>query len=39
MQKLLWKLEQLQSEINELTFMRDFKLLIKYVLQDYSQFL
>jgi hypothetical protein len=35
-QKMLWKMEQLQSDINELTFMRDFKLLIQYVLHSYS---
>ena len=32
--KLLWKLQQIQAEIHEVTFESDFKGLIKYVLEE-----
>jgi hypothetical protein len=30
-QKLVWKLEQVQQEINDLTFANDFRNLISYI--------
>jgi hypothetical protein len=31
LQKIVWKLEQVQQEINDLTFANDFKKLIRYI--------
>lgn len=33
-QKLVWKLEQVQQEINDLTFANDFRNLISYITND-----